>query len=292
MEVARYMGRTKGARLEHYRIRQRLGLVVVVTAALMGAVAARPMRASADTVSMEDQLLALINGGRGAALASHSGLRVAGRSHSRDMAAAGQWNHDGAAERIHNAQPDPYETNGPPDDGFTGTWCENVDQEWGGTADTIAQRIYDRWHASAEHLQCMTNPQMTVAGVGIYFDGTNYWATLELARDLTPPGEAPIARSTTIRLPASNPTAQPGPSVQPRHSPRTSAARPSTRRPLAAPGSATVSVETPSPSVAPIVAAAPPADLPRAAKSTLPFAIATPCAVVALLLVRLRARRA
>jgi hypothetical protein len=149
-------------------------------------------QARADTATVEQQLLSLVNSGRGAAMASHAGLRVAGRGHSQDMAAVGYWNHDGAAERVRNAAPDPTESNGAPDDGYTGTWCENVAYESGGSESTIAQRIYDRWRSSSEHLACMSNGDMTAAGVGVYFDGTTYWATLEEARDLTPPnGSAP-----------------------------------------------------------------------------------------------------
>src|SRR5262245_45423679 len=111
--------------------------------AVLGLLVFVPARSSAQA-SIEYELLGLVNGGRSHALAMHSGLVGPARSHSRSMSSTGL-NHNGAQGRISGADPDPYESNGAPDDGFTGTWCENVAYVSGVPEGSVAQRIYDGW---------------------------------------------------------------------------------------------------------------------------------------------------
>jgi hypothetical protein len=109
------------------------------------------------------------------------------------MASDQELNHNGAAGRIGSAQPDPAEPNGAPDDGFTGTWCENVAYVRGADDSEVPQRIYKAWQDSPSHNRCMNNSTMTVAGVGMYYESSTnkWWATLELAEDRTLPGTTP-----------------------------------------------------------------------------------------------------
>jgi hypothetical protein len=156
--------------------------------------------------SVESELLSLINGGRSGPVVLHSGLRSVGRTHSQEMAQEGGLNHDGAERRIFSAPPDPEESDGAPDNGFTGTWCENVAYVRGAPESEVAQRIYEGWTNSASHNRCMNDDRMTAAGVGLYFDGDRtYWATYESAVDRTPPGTAAAATPT----PSPSPTPEP-----------------------------------------------------------------------------------
>lgn len=149
--------------------------------------------------SLEYELLSLVNGGRSRSLPMHSGLQIAGRGHSREMADEGHLDHSGVEQRIGNAAPDPYEANGAPDDGYKGAFCENT--AYVGGDSNIAERVYEGWRNSASHLRCMTRRDTTAAGVGMYFDGSYWWATLELMEDKTPPG-SPAAASTGAPPPA------------------------------------------------------------------------------------------
>jgi len=157
--------------------------------------------------SIESELLALINGGRSSDLTPHSGLRIVGRVHSQEMSQARGLNHNGAEGRIHEAPPDPSEANGPPDDGFTGTWCENVAYVRGAPEHEVARRMYKGWTDSSSHNRCMNDERMNAAGVGVYFDGETYWATLESSVDRTLPGSAPP--------PTPSPTPTPEPEITP-----------------------------------------------------------------------------
>jgi hypothetical protein len=109
------------------------------------------------------------------------------------MASDGGLNHNGAADRINRADPDPTESNGAPDDGFTGTWCENVAYVRGAPDSEVPERMYNAWRDSPSHERCMNNSEMTVAGVGMYYDSSTerWWATYESAVDNTLPGTAP-----------------------------------------------------------------------------------------------------
>lgn len=158
--------------------------------------------------SVESELLGLINGGRSSHLTVHSGLRAVGRVHSEEMSQAGGLNHNGAAERIQQAPPDPTESNGAPDDGFTGTWCENVAYVRGAPESEVASRVYQGWTNSSSHNRCMNDGRMNVTGIGVYFDGETYWATLESSVDRTVPGSAPP--------PTPAPTPTPTPEITPR----------------------------------------------------------------------------
>jgi predicted nucleic acid-binding Zn ribbon protein len=147
---------------------------------------------------MENEVLALINGERSTALIEHAGLLGAARSHSQEMAATGGLNHDGADERVANAAPDPPEANGPPDDGFApAAWCEDVTYSTGFPESQVAQKIFQQWRDSPPHQACMTNAEKNVGAVGIYFDGSTWWATFIAEVDHTPPGgSAPRAAPT------------------------------------------------------------------------------------------------
>src|SRR5205807_2670956 len=136
--------------------------------------AATPARAS-QSDDVEVRLLELINQGRGGqgkgAEVMHGGLRGAAKSHSADMSARNTMDHGGYPGRVNTAAPDPYESNGSPDDGFNGSSCENV--AWyqpGGTATTeqVAQMFYSLWYNSAPHRECMFDTygyNLNVAGV-------------------------------------------------------------------------------------------------------------------------------
>ena len=188
---------------------------------------AAPFRAAASPESLEQQILALVNSGRPTPLVMHAGLRHQARIHSQAMDRAGGLNHDGAAARFERASPDPAESNGPPDDGFTPIWCENVAWVGGGAESEAAQRVYDGWFNSPPHLACMTNPAPTAAGVGVYFEGGEWWVTLEAAQDLTPPGGRPAVSTPKPKPPdrtESPPTAAPTEGASRRARPQVAAA--------------------------------------------------------------------
>jgi hypothetical protein len=144
----------------------------------------------------------MINGSRSSALIHHSGLAAAARAHSQSMAMSGGLHHDGADARVANAPPDPAEGNGAPDDGFaTAAWCENVTYSTGFPEAQVARKLYEQWRRSASHQRCMTNPGKNVGAVGVYYDGSTWWATFIAEVDRTPPGGRP----------ASQPAARPAP---------------------------------------------------------------------------------
>ena len=174
--------------------------LVLMTCALFvaGGLVAAPARATSQTDAVESRLLVLINQGRAGqgkgAEVMHSGLRLAAQQHSADMSARNSMDHNGYPARISNANPDPAESNGPPDDGFNGSSCENV--AWyqpGGsaTSDEVAQKFFDLWYNSSPHRRCMYDEygyNLNVAGVGVYNANGKWWATFESALDRTPPG--------------------------------------------------------------------------------------------------------
>src|SRR5438445_147581 len=103
--------------------------------------------------------------------------RVAARQHSQEMAMSGGLNHDGADERVANAAPDPPQGSGPPDAGFApAAWCENVTYSTGFPESQVATKLYQQWRNSAPHQACMTNSSKNVGAVGIYYDGSTWWA--------------------------------------------------------------------------------------------------------------------
>src|SRR5258708_3531132 len=103
----------------------------VAAAVIAGVVVAVVMPAArAQTPSVEDELLALVNTVRGGrTVVMHAGLRDVARKHSAAMATSGSLNHRRAKARIDSAEPDRPQEVGPPDLGFTGTWCEVVGWE-------------------------------------------------------------------------------------------------------------------------------------------------------------------
>jgi len=188
--------------------------IVALTGAgmLVAGLSVVPAHASSQTDAVEVRILQLINQGRGgsgkAAEVMHAGLRLAAQQHSADMSARNTMDHTGYPARVNNANPDPVESNGPPDDGFTGASCENV--AWfqpGSTSmstDQIAQQFYTMWFNSAHHHDCMFdvwNYGLNAAGVGIYYAGGKWWATFDSATDRTlPSGTTPPPSSTWTRI--------------------------------------------------------------------------------------------
>jgi hypothetical protein len=164
-----------------------------VAAALVLAVA---VPARAQTPSVEEELLALINTSRGSKpVVMHAGLREVARKHAEAMATAGSLNHRRARQRIDSATPDRPEKGGPPDSGFTGTWCEVVGWEPAGADAGVARRFFADWRETGEDNRCMSNQDMTVVGIGVYERGNRWWATLEMAQDRT----LPVAPKLTPR---------------------------------------------------------------------------------------------
>jgi uncharacterized protein YkwD len=165
-----------------------------------GGVLVSPATAVTSASTIESLLVQEINDARAAngkgALVRHSGLSAQARTHSQNMAAAGELSHDGFEARLQNATPDPSEANGPPDDGFTGAACENVAfrSTPGETDAQAAEGLVTQWLNSPPHRECMldtANDNLNVAGVGVFIDASNgVWATLIPARDTTPPGSS------------------------------------------------------------------------------------------------------
>jgi len=166
--------------------------------------------ARAQTPSVEEELLALINTVRGGkSVVMHAGLRDVARKHSEAMASSGSLNHRRAKQRIDTATPDRPQEGGPPDPGFTGTWCEVVGWEPAGADAGVARRFFADWRETSQDNKCMSNPDMTVAGLGVYERGNRWWATLEMAQDRTlplpvkntPPPAAAVTRTATTAAP-------------------------------------------------------------------------------------------
>jgi hypothetical protein len=184
--------------------RQNVKRLVIVTAkgtaavgALVCVLASLAPSARAQTPSVEEQLLALVNGPRSHTIVMHNGLRAAARAHSAAMASAGALSHQGAHGRVYNAAADPPEKYGGSDDGFTGTWCEVVSWQDVKTDENVARRFYDDWVKSTEDSSCMSNRGVTAAGIGAYERAGRWWVTLEMVEDKTPPleGAVPAAPS-------------------------------------------------------------------------------------------------
>jgi hypothetical protein len=169
------------------------------------AVIAIPARAQ--TPSVEEQLLALINGPRSHTIVMHAGLRAAARAHSASMASAGALSHKGAHSRIYSAAADPAEPGGGPDNGFTGTWCEVVSWEDVSADENVPRRFYDDWIKSTEDSSCMSNRAITVAGVGAYERAGRWWVTLEMVEDKTPPLEGAVPAAPTAPVASATPRA-------------------------------------------------------------------------------------
>jgi uncharacterized protein YkwD len=190
---------------------------------------------AASQVSIEYQLLSLVNGGRSGSLVMHSGLVGAARSHSQRMAASGSLSHAGARSRVTGAAPDPSESNGAPDDGFTGTWCENIAYVSGGSAGDVASRIYSGWRGSSTHLHCMTDPGMSAVGMGVHFDGETWWATMDAFGDKTLPGDRaasePAVPAPAIVAPQATQNDEPAETAVPRPKADLQAAAPRPRVP-------------------------------------------------------------
>jgi hypothetical protein len=139
---------------------------------------------------MESQVFSLINGERSKPLIEHAGLLDVARMNSMRMARDGGLEHD-SDDEIMAAQPDPPQGSGAPDNGFAvAAWCEDVTYSTGFPESQVAQKLYEQWHNSPPHQACMTNESKNVGAVGIYYDGTTWWATFIAEVDSTPPGGA------------------------------------------------------------------------------------------------------
>jgi len=180
-------------------------LVIVVLLSALGLLALPA--ALAQTPSVEVDLLALINTARSQPVVMHAGLREAARKHAADMAAADAISHAGARDRIYHAQPDPPQNSSPPDDGFTGTWCEIAGWEPVHADENVAGRFFTEWRKKAEDNVCLINERVTVAGLGVYERGPRWWATLLMVQDTTLPRRAPPTVAPTVRPVRPAPTA-------------------------------------------------------------------------------------
>jgi hypothetical protein len=178
-----------------------LVLRAAAVAVFVVAVATVPQATSADP-SIEAQVMAKIRASRPGGLIQHAGLHAVARQHSMYMSNSGRMSHDNADQRITNAPPDPFETNGAPDDGVPpAAWCENVTYSTGHPASEVAQRLYSQWQGSGAHARCMRDTSRNVGAVGVHYDGTTWWATFVATTDKTPPG-APKPQKTSPPAPA------------------------------------------------------------------------------------------
>lgn len=191
---------------------------------------------------VEDRILQIVNSHRAerglAPYQSHEGLRSVAREHSQEMAAARALSHDGFEDRLNRATPVPYESNGAPDDGF---WeyglagCENAAYHYkAGSPESdeeLAQRFYQLWYDSPPHRECLFDVWgygINAAGIGLFKDSTGrWWATMESARDASPPDGGRISGSTppppaqhTPQPPPPQPPVQDTPPPAPARTPR------------------------------------------------------------------------
>lgn len=224
---------SKAVACEPVRVPAALASVLVITAAAV-ATSETPANGSA---SIENQVLAHINDARSDDLIVHSGLVAIARTHSQNMAANGDLYHGDWTGRILRAPPDPAEANGPPDDGFTTSWCENAawadDPEGVMSESEVAAKLYETWKRSAPHHRCMVNPDVTVIGIGVYHqtDEGRWWATLDAVEDETPPG-GPATAPATAPAPPTEVVETPVPSEIPRGTEPEVATAPVAREPV------------------------------------------------------------
>ncbi len=162
--------------------------------------------------SLESQVFAKINAARSKKLIFHAGVHTVAWHHSADMSSRGGLSHANADARISNAPPDPAEGNGAPDDGYGRDWCENVTYVNFGTEAEAPGKIYEAWRRSGAHQRCMQDTTLNTGAVGIFWDGSTWWATFIAYLDHTPPGApapaAPVA-------PKEKPAATQPPAVAP-----------------------------------------------------------------------------
>jgi hypothetical protein len=210
---------------------------------LAGVCITRPVQAMD---SIESQVFGFINGARSSRLIEHSGLLAAARAHSQGMASRGGLDHNDADARVMSAPPDPAEGNGAPDDGFaTAAWCENVTYTTGVSASEAPRRIYEQWHRSGAHDRCMMNTGKNVAAVGVYYDGSSWWATFIAEVDRTPPGGGgaqPAQRPAPA--PAAKPKAKPASPPSNEGAEPRQPAQPAAKPPSGASTNATKTTET------------------------------------------------
>ncbi|HVE92934.1 MAG TPA: hypothetical protein VNE62_11655 [Actinomycetota bacterium] len=232
-------------------------LAVVLAAAVLPPPASASHGPNLD--AMDDYLIALVNQGRddpvqnpsGArwGLALHMGLAPKARQHSRYMINTGRLSNDNLAVRVSTTDPDPFEANGPPDDGFTASYCENVAKTSripsGVRIDRrIVEDVYAAWRDSPGHRACMfdeTASGYSVTGAGFqeqtFADGDYaMWVTLTVVKDTTPgdyvpypppsPTASPSPSPTPTVTPAPTPTVTPTPTLTPDPTP-TSTSQPS-----------------------------------------------------------------
>ena len=162
--------------------------------------------------SLESQVFAKINAARSKKLILHRGVHSVAWRHSADMAGRGGLSHANADARISNAPPDPAEANGAPDDGYGRDWCENVTYVNFGTSGQAPGKIYEAWRRSGAHQRCMQDTTLNTGAVGIYWDGSTWWATFIAYLDHTPPG-APAPAPAAPVAPKDEPAATQPPAV-------------------------------------------------------------------------------
>lgn len=185
--------------------------------------------------------MAKIRASRSGGLIQHSGLLAVARSHSMSMSRSGGMNHNNADSRIRNAPPDPFESNGAPDDGVPpAKWCENVTYSTGHPASEVADRLYSQWQGSGAHARCMRDTSRNVGAVGVYYDGSTWWATFIANVDNTPPGSGGGAPAKTA-APKPSPAAVDDPAPATTSAPRPAATASSTGGTTGTPAEATTS---------------------------------------------------
>jgi uncharacterized protein YkwD len=253
-----------------------VAIAVVAVVAQLG-IGGTPARASAnDNSDIESKILALVNQARTQqgleVYQAHAGLKPPARQHDVDMSNEDQLNHDGFQGRLQNAAPDPAQGHGAPDDGFMDNGmagCENVAYYYKydntDTDDQVAQEFYDLWLNSPPHKECLFDDWgygLNVAGVGVYLDSSGkWWATMEVARDYTPPAGGPMPSPTASQSGSSSPAPAPAapaptPAPTPRPTVRTTA-RPAAR-PVAPPAAVVAPKATLAPTPVPTPASTPP----------------------------------
>jgi hypothetical protein len=190
----------------------RRAILAVAAAAALAAVTVPPVQADG---GVEAQVMAKIRAYHGGSLIQHSGLYGVARAHSMQMSREGRMSHDNADQRISNAQPDPFETNGAPDDGVpVAAWCENVTYSTGHPESEVAGRLFSQWEGSGAHARCMRDTKRNVGAVGVYYDGSTWWATFIATTDNTPPGGGTPAKTAAPKpapVASAEPAAQPAP---------------------------------------------------------------------------------
>ncbi len=135
----------------------------------------------------ETYLMSLVNNDRRAAhigtLKEQSYVRGQGESHSGDMMNRRSMDHNGFSQRVANIR---AHVKGMKSSGM----CENVAVASNYSDYGAAMRSVDAaWKASSDHHKCMYDQLGWSAqsfGVGVRFDGRNYWVTMIAGHNTSP----------------------------------------------------------------------------------------------------------